>query len=146
MKTRMALTVAMASLVALVVSAQSPSLADMNTKLRAEETNNSKVMWIMHEVSDVHGPRLTGSPGLRAAQDWAVETMKSWGLVNVKLEPWNFNHQGWQNYETSANVLQPREHPVQTLGAADKNHARARKRKSRLSSAPTGQMSTVLPE
>jgi hypothetical protein len=108
----MALTVAMASVVALVVSAQSPSLADMNTKLRTEETNNSKVMWIMHEVSDVHGPRLTGSPGLRAAQDWAVETMKSWGLVNVKLEPWSFNHQGWQNYETSANVLQPFQQPL----------------------------------
>jgi len=112
MKTRIALIGAMAGVAALVVSAQSPSLSDMNARLRAEETNNSKVMWIIHEVSDVHGPRLTGSPGLRAAQDWAVETMKSWGLVNVKLEPWNFNHQGWQNYETSANVLQPFQQPL----------------------------------
>jgi carboxypeptidase Q len=111
MKTRIALAGAMACVAALV-TAQSPNLADMNTRLRAEETNNSKVMWIMHEVSDVHGPRLTGSPGLRAAQDWAVETMKSWGLVNVKLEPWNFNHQGWQNSELSANVLQPFQQPL----------------------------------
>jgi len=84
----------------------------MNQKLRAEETNNSKIMWLVHEISDVHGPRLTGSPGLRAAQDWVVATMKSWGLAHVKLEPWNFNHQGWQNYELEANVLQPFQQPL----------------------------------
>jgi len=112
MNTRMAVTVALASAAVLGVSAQEPGVAAMNAKLRAEETNNSKLMWIMHEISDVHGPRLTGSPGLRAAQDWAVATMKSWGLVNVKLEPWNFNHQGWQNYELSANVLQPFQQPL----------------------------------
>jgi carboxypeptidase Q len=112
MKTQLALTAALASAVVLGLAAQEPSLADMNTRLRAEETNNSKLMWIMHEISDVHGPRLTGSPGLRVAQDWAVATMKSWGLENVKLEPWNFNHQGWQNYELEANVLKPFQQPL----------------------------------
>ena len=102
----------LSSLMVLSTLAQSPSLADMNKRLRDEETNNSKIMWILHEITDVHGPRLTGSPGLRDAQDWAVETMKSWGLVNVKLEPWNFNHQGWQNYELSANVLKPFQQPL----------------------------------
>ncbi|MGH9410903.1 MAG: M28 family peptidase [Vicinamibacterales bacterium] len=112
MNTRMALTAGLACVVALGVSVQAPSVADMNTRLRAEETNNSKLMWIMHEISDVHGPRLTGSPGLRAAQDWAVATMKSWGLANVKLEPWDFNHPGWQNYELEANVLKPFQQPL----------------------------------
>lgn len=118
MKTRMALTAALASIVVLGLSAQEPSVAEMNRRLRAEETNNSKLMWIMHEISDVHGPRLTGSPGLRAAQDWAVATMKSWGLTNVKLEPWNFNHQGWQNYELQANVLQPFQQPLNVRAVA----------------------------
>jgi hypothetical protein len=95
--------------ITLTAVAQAPDsdLAAMNTKLRAEETSNSKIMWILHEITDVHGPRLTGSPGLREAQDWAVATMKSWGLSNVKLEPWNFNHPGWQNHELEANVLTP---------------------------------------
>ncbi|HEX4565779.1 MAG TPA: M28 family peptidase, partial [Vicinamibacterales bacterium] len=95
--------------ITLTAVAQAPDsdLAAMNAKLRAEETNNSKIMWILHEITDVHGPRLTGSPGLREAQDWAVATMKSWGLQNVKLEPWNFNHPGWQNRELEANVLTP---------------------------------------
>ncbi len=95
--------------ITLTAVAQAPDsdLAAMNAKLRAEETNNSEIMWILHEITDVHGPRLTGSPGLREAQDWAVATMKSWGLQNVKLEPWNFNHPGWQNHELEANVLTP---------------------------------------
>jgi len=95
--------------ITLTAVAQAPDsdLAAMNAKLRAEETNNSKIMWILHEITDVHGPRLTGSPGLREAQDWAVATMKSWGLQDVKLEPWNFNHPGWQNHELEANVLTP---------------------------------------
>jgi hypothetical protein len=111
-KRRVFLTASLSSLIALVGFAQTPSVADMNKRLRDEETNNSKIMWILHEITDVHGPRLTGSPGLRDAQNWAVEAMKSWGLVNVKLEPWNFNHQGWQNSELSANVLQPFQQPL----------------------------------
>src|SRR5215471_19427846 len=107
MRRQIALTMAFALAIALTVFAQAPSLSDLNARLRLEETNNSKVMWILHEITDVHGPRLTGSPGLREAQDWVVETMKSWGLQNVKLEPWNFNHPGWQNHELEANVLTP---------------------------------------
>ena len=99
MNKRITLATGMACLTVLAVSAQSPSLSEMNSKLRAEETNNSKIMWILHEITDVHGPRLDRFARPARAQDWAVNEMKSWGLVNVKLEPWNFNHQGWQNYE-----------------------------------------------
>jgi hypothetical protein len=112
MKRQIFVMAAVACLLGLVGFAQAPDLASMNTRLRAEETSNSKVMWIIHEITDVHGPRLTGSPGLRAAQDWAVATMKSWGLQNVKLEPWNFNHPGWQNHELEANVLEPFQQPL----------------------------------
>jgi carboxypeptidase Q len=115
---RAILTASLASAFVLAGSAQAPSVADMNKRLREEETNNSKIMWILHEITDVHGPRVTGSPGLRDAQNWAVEAMKSWGLTNVKLEPWNFNHQGWQNYETSANVLQPFQQPLNVRAVA----------------------------
>ena len=102
----------------MATSVQPSDLTQMNQKLRVEETNHSKIMWLVHEISDVHGPRLTGSPGLRAAQDWAVATMKSWGLSNVKLEPWNFNHQGWQNYLLEAHVLQPFQQPLNVRAEA----------------------------
>lgn len=112
MNKRIALVAALAAMAVWGAAAQTSDLADMNQRLRSEETNHSQIMWIMHEISDVHGPRLTGSPGLRAAQDWAVATMKSWGLSNVKLEPWDFNHQGWQNSELEANVTQPFQAPL----------------------------------
>ncbi|HXE31661.1 MAG TPA: M20/M25/M40 family metallo-hydrolase [Terriglobales bacterium] len=118
MKRSLAVGVVAASLVAGAALAQAPGLADMNAKLRAEETNNSKIMWIMHEISDVYGPRLTGSPGLRAAQDWAVNTMQSWGLSNVHLEAWTFNHPGWQNYDLEANAVSPFQQPLNVRAVA----------------------------
>ncbi len=70
-------------LAAMPLPAQAPALSEMYAQIRAEETNNSKIMWIIHEVADVFGPRVTGTPNLRAADDWAVKTMTSWGLASA---------------------------------------------------------------
>ncbi|MGB6822661.1 MAG: M20/M25/M40 family metallo-hydrolase [Candidatus Acidiferrales bacterium] len=101
-------------LAALPLVAQAPALSDMYAQLRAEETNNSKIMWIIHEVADVYGPRVTGTPNLKAADDWAVRTMTSWGLKNAHLEPWTFQPPtaatpvpGWENMELSAEAVSP---------------------------------------
>jgi carboxypeptidase Q len=112
MNLRLAYTLATACLAVLPMVAQAPGLADVNAQLRAQETKDSQLMWWLHEVTDVYGPRLTGSPGLRAAQDFAVEQMKKWGFTNVHLEPWNFNHPGWQNYDLEANVVSPFQQPL----------------------------------
>src|SRR5277367_4039587 len=112
MNLRFASTLAAGFLAVLPAVAQAPALANVNTQLRAEETKDSQLMWWLHEVTDVYGPRLTGSPGLRAAQDFAVEQMKKWGFSNVHLEAWNFNHPGWQNWELEANVVKPFQQPL----------------------------------
>ncbi|MGH9481993.1 MAG: M20/M25/M40 family metallo-hydrolase [Terriglobales bacterium] len=92
--------------------AQAPGAGAMQAQLRAEEAAHSRVMWLMHQIADVHGPRLTGSPGLKAADDWAVVTMQSWGLANAHLEGWNFGHPGWANTLVEANVLEPYQAPL----------------------------------
>ena len=51
----------------------------------------------MHYLTDVYGPRLTGSPNLKAAGEWAVKEMASWGFTNGRLEPWDFGRPGWTN-------------------------------------------------
>ena len=51
----------------------------------------------MSWLTDVYGPRLTNSPGFRKAGDWAVKEMTSWGLVNVKLQPFGPFGRGWAN-------------------------------------------------
>jgi carboxypeptidase Q len=106
-------------LVALPTAAQAPSLTDVYSQIRMEETNNSKIMWIIHEIADVYGPRLTGTPNLKVADDWAVRTMTSWGLSNVHLEPWTFQPPtaakpvpGWANIDLVANAVAPFHGPL----------------------------------
>jgi len=67
-------------------------------RIKAEEMNNSHVMEIMSWLSDVYGPRLTWSPNIMRARDWAMGQMKQWGLVNVHQETWDTPvGLGWQN-------------------------------------------------
>jgi carboxypeptidase Q len=114
MKKFYALLVAVVLLAALPVPAQAPQLSEVYSQIRAEETNNSKIMWIIHEVADVYGPRVTGTPNLKAADDWAVRTMQSWGLQNTHLEQWAFQPStaafpvpGWENMDLSAEAVAP---------------------------------------
>ncbi len=53
-------------------------------KIKEEGLQRSKVMEIESYLTDVYGPRLTGSPNIKEAADWAQKTMKEWGLANVK--------------------------------------------------------------
>lgn len=106
-------------LVALPTAAQAPRLSDAYRQIRTEETSHSKIMWIIHEIADVYGPRLTGTPNLKAADDWAVRTMTSWGLANVHLEPWTFQPPtaaepvpGWANLELVADAVAPFHGPL----------------------------------
>src|SRR4026207_1196097 len=49
---------------------------------------NSKVMEIASWLTDVLGPRLSGSPNTQKAGEWTVAKMKEWGIQNVALERW----------------------------------------------------------
>ena len=71
------------------LSAQQSERVDLDAiyKIKEEGFARSRVMEIMSWLTDVYGPRLTNSPGFRKAGDWAVKEMTSWGLVNVKLQP-----------------------------------------------------------
>jgi carboxypeptidase Q len=93
------------------VEAQLPP-AEVRTRLQARDANDSQIMSLLHQVTDVHGPRLTGSPQLRSAQDWVVATMKGWGFQNVHLESWDFGHQGWSNELVEASVVMPYQAPI----------------------------------
>jgi carboxypeptidase Q len=81
--------------------------ASINDKIRAEEKDHSQIMHTMHYLADVYGPRLTGSPNHKAAADWVVKEMTSWGFANAHLEPWDFGHPGWVNERSSGYALSP---------------------------------------
>jgi hypothetical protein len=81
------------------LSAQQAERVDLDAiyKIKDEGFARSKVMEIMSWLTDVYGPRLTNSPGFRKAGEWAVKEMTSWGLVNVKLQPFGPFGRGWSN-------------------------------------------------
>ena len=58
------------------------------------DPNSSKVMEIASYLTDVYGPRLTGSANIKKAGDWSVERMKEWGLTGAALEPWPVDPSG----------------------------------------------------
>lgn len=76
-------------------------------KIRREGTDRSQAMRTLHFLTDVYGPRLTGSPNFKAAADWTVQQMNTWGFKNARLEPWNFGHPGWLNERLSAHIVSP---------------------------------------
>src|SRR5438093_8524123 len=76
-------------------------------RIKEEGLQRSKVMEIESYLTDVYGPRLTGSPNIREAADWAQKTMNEWGLANVHVETWPFGR-GWQNQRMVASAASPR--------------------------------------
>jgi hypothetical protein len=80
---------------------------DVFWKIRQEGTRNSSIMHTLHVFTDVHSPRLTGSPQLKAAGEWAIRQMQAWGMQNGRLEPWEFGRTGWTNERVSAHIVSP---------------------------------------
>lgn len=81
--------------------------AAINARIRAEAETNSRLMKTLHVLCDVYSPRLTGTPPLKAAQEWAIKELSSYGLQNARLEAWEFGHPGWQNERLDARVIAP---------------------------------------
>src|SRR5580765_3490115 len=50
---------------------------------------HSEVMQNLQHLSDVIGPRLSGSPAMRRANEWTAERFRSYGLT-AELEPYTF--------------------------------------------------------
>ena len=91
---------------------QAHTVADIE-RIRKEAMTNSQIMKTMHFLTDVHGPRLTGSPNFKAAAEWTVKQMTEWGFTNGKLEPWDFVNAdgtprpGWVNERFSGHIIAP---------------------------------------
>src|SRR5213078_4034430 len=95
---RLALIAVMLCLVGLPLTAQwaVTEKVDLDAvyRIKEEGLQRSKVMEIESYLTDVYGPRLTGSPNIREAAAWAMQRMKDSGLSNVHLETWAFGR-GW---------------------------------------------------
>ncbi len=90
--------------------------AAIDQKIIADAKANSQILANLTYLSDVIGPRLTGSPNLKRANEWAAEKMKEYGLTNVRLEPWTIP-EGWERGTATARLLEPDNGRTITLAA-----------------------------
>ena len=98
-----------------LLAADSPDLS-IQTRIRQEGFRNSKVMEIAQGITDGIGPRLTGSPNMKKANEWTRDKLKEFGLTNARLESYEFGR-GWSSDYCVVRMLSP---DVQQLYALPK--------------------------
>jgi hypothetical protein len=89
-----------------------PETANPLKTIKKHGIDESKVMELAGWITDVYGPRLTGSPMLDKATEWAVKELKDWGLSNVHLEEWGPFGRGWELKHFEVHATSPNYFPV----------------------------------
>lgn len=79
----------------------------MYQRIRDEGLNHSHVMEFASALMDGIGPRLTGSPNAKKANEWTRDTLAKIGLENAHLEDWGEFGVGWQQLNTWARMVTP---------------------------------------
>ncbi|GLR17429.1 hypothetical protein GCM10007940_20440 [Portibacter lacus] len=100
------------------VNAQKATSEDSNEEttpldlIKEQGLEKSQVMEIAGWMTDVYGPRLTGSSMLDKATEWAVSELKKMGLSNVHLEEWGPFGRGWDLTHFEMHAEAPNYFPV----------------------------------
>src|SRR5438552_12001268 len=81
-------------------------------RIRDEGMNHSQVMETLSTLTEVIGPRLTGSPNLKRANEWTRDQLKCFGLTNAHLDAWGPFGRGWSLKRFSAQVIEPQTIPL----------------------------------
>src|SRR5881409_2796510 len=106
-----AAAVLLAALVPRPLAGQTPSVDTSNASVLIDQgLTHSQVMPNLQYLSDVIGPRLTGSSAARAANDWTMARFKQYGL-EAHLEQWNFGGT-WTRGPMWMRLTAPRVHDV----------------------------------
>jgi hypothetical protein len=81
-------------------------------RIREEGLERSQIEPLARHLTEVIGPRLTGSPGMKMANEWTAQTFEEWGLANVETEPWGEFGRGWQHEDYKGRILTPFVQPL----------------------------------
>lgn len=93
-----------------LLTAQTDEQKKVIDQMITEANENSQLKKLGHELMDVVGPRLVGTPQMKAAHDWAVNKYQSWGIP-ARNEKWG-EWRGWERGITHIDMIAPR---VQSL-------------------------------
>lgn len=86
----------------------------MVSRIREEGMRRSQVMETVRQLTDNLGPRITGSPQLKEANEWTRRRLEEWGLANAHLEPYDFGR-GWSFSRAAVHMTQPQAMPLYAL-------------------------------
>ncbi len=103
-----------------VPSAPAPAIAVSDSAIAfliREGMQRSHVAADLEYLTDVIGPRLTGSPAMRRANEWTAAKMTEYGVDRVALEPWPFGIT-WQRGPLTMRLLLPHERWIQAASWA----------------------------
>jgi len=110
------LAFALALLAAIPLTAQegTPEKIDLKVlhEIKDQAFQHSQVLEHLFYISDVYGPRITNSANHRAAAEWIVKRLQSYGLQNVHLEPWGPFGNGWQYKKFYGALVEPNYAPL----------------------------------
>ena len=104
--------IVMVIILSATVFANEPVNLQIVQKIKMEATQHSQIMETICYLADVYGPRLTGSPELKEAAQWAQKQLMDWGITNVELEEWGTFGRGWRAGQITAEITSPRYVPL----------------------------------
>src|SRR5215469_2584632 len=90
--------------------------AAADAEILSEIREHSEAMANLEYLSDSIGPRVTGSPQLKQANEWTRDKFAQYGTTNAHLESWTIAH-SWARGMARARMVSPAEHPL-TIAAA----------------------------
>jgi carboxypeptidase Q len=111
---RLVATMLLLGTVTLAPDAQAPVDPATVGLIRQEAMQRSQVMDHAWWLSEVYGPRVSGTPAFAAASEWAMKRFTDWGLANVHQERFRYG-QGWVIEKFSARLVEPQ--PQVLIGA-----------------------------
>jgi carboxypeptidase Q len=107
----MALAAVLAGLFHAVLVAQERIDQMVIDAIKAEGLKRSQAPSLFHALTDVLGPRLTGSPAHGEAARWARDRFREWDLANPRLEAFEFGR-GWSLEKITVEMIAPRYMPL----------------------------------
>jgi carboxypeptidase Q len=80
---------------------------NMYQQIRDEGFHHPHIMEYASALFDGIGPRLTGSPNMKRANEWTLAQLAAMGCSNVHLEDWGEFGMGWQQRNTWIRMVSP---------------------------------------
>ncbi len=91
--------------------AQDAATLEIDKKIIEDVKEHSQIMENLEYLTDMIGPRLTGSDRLKKANEWTEKKFTEYGCVNAHLEPWNFGL-GWARGTATGRIVEPNGLPL----------------------------------